>query len=79
MQTATLQGLNTLIVFGVVVINMVLKEVLRAFVDLEAPESETERIASLTIKLFVALLFNTALLAVIIKGNIQVGAHGEGG
>lgn len=38
-------------------------------VDLEAPETETARIVSLTLKLFVALLVNTCIITILIKGN----------
>jgi hypothetical protein len=45
--------------------------VLRKLVNFEAPASETVRIVSLTQKLFIALLVNTAILSLIIKGNLQ--------
>jgi hypothetical protein len=58
-------------VTGIVMINVMLKQILRKLVDLEAPESETRRIVSLTVKLFVALLVNTALITLLIRGNLS--------
>lgn len=37
----------------------------------KAPESETQRIVSLTVKLFIALLVNTAIITLLIKGSIS--------
>ena len=70
-QTNQVTAIQYFMVMAIVVVNMMLKKVLRIFVDLEAPESETERIVSTTQKLFVALLMNTALLSLIIQGNVQ--------
>ncbi len=54
-------------VFGILSINITLKLILRTLVDLEAPDSQTGRIVSLTVKLFVALLLNTAIITLIIQ------------
>ena len=70
-QTNQVTAIQYFMVVSIIVVNMMLKKVLRIFVDLEAPESETERIVSTTQKLFVALLMNTALLSLIIQGNVQ--------
>ena len=58
-------------IVAVLAVNAILKTLLKQFVEIEAPESETGRIVSLTIKLFLALLMNTALIDLVIQGNIQ--------
>jgi hypothetical protein len=64
-KTGTIVGM----IFGIIAINLTLKGVLRALVDLEAPDTETNRIVSLTLKLFAALLVNTCIITILIKGN----------
>ena len=69
--TAQLYSITYGMIAAVLAINVFLKILLKKFVEIEAPESETARIVSLTIKLFLALLMNTALIVLVIQGNIQ--------
>jgi len=69
--TAELYSITYGMIAAVLAINVLLKVLLKQFVEIEAPESETGRIVSLTIKLFLALLMNTALIVLVIQGNIQ--------
>jgi len=69
--TEELYSITYGMIVAVLAVNAILKTLLKQFVEIEAPESETGRIVSLTVKLFLALLMNTALIALVIQGNIQ--------
>ena len=57
---------------GVVATNVLLKLVLKKLIDIEGPKDKTSLISSLTIKLFLASLVNTAFLTLLINGNIKL-------
>ena len=59
-------------VLGVVATNVVLKMVLKKLINFEGPKDKTALITSLTIKLFLASLVNTAFLTLLINGNINL-------
>jgi len=61
-----------LAVLSVIVVNILLKSFFRALVAFEGHETRTQEILSLALKLFFAMLVNTALLIVLISGNLNI-------
>jgi hypothetical protein len=68
----TVKTMSTLSVISVIIINTILKTVFRTLTDFEGHETHTEEIFSLAMKLFAAMLINTAFLVVLISGNISI-------
>jgi hypothetical protein len=58
--------------FIVIILNMVLTLVLRSVVSMERMKSKTKETISLTMKLFIAEYINTALITVIIAGDVII-------
>ncbi len=56
---------------AVIAINVILKKLLKRFVDWEKHSSRTDEERSLLIKLFLAQLFNTAILILIVNWNLN--------
>ena len=74
---ATINLMSTLAVGAVIVVNEGLKGFFRTLVDFEGHETHTQEILSLALKLFVAMLVNTALLVVLIAGNLNLFTNGR--
>jgi hypothetical protein len=57
--------------FVIIGINLVLKTLIKYFVDFERHNSRSNEDASLQLKLFIAQLFNTAMLVLIVNWNLD--------
>ena len=73
----TINLMSTLAVLAVIVVNEALKGFFRTLVDFEGHETHTHEILSLALKLFVAMLVNTAMLVVLIAGNLNLFTNGR--
>ena len=75
---AEIQGLTMGGVLLVIAINVVLKQVMKALVKFEHPQSKSEYSVSLAKKLFIVQLINTAAILLIVNGNLQHMGLNEG-
>jgi hypothetical protein len=73
------QVMASLAVLAVIIVNEILKAVFRTLTAFEGHETHTEEILSLAMKLFAAMLVNTAFLIVLISGNINLVTAGAKG
>jgi hypothetical protein len=73
------QVMSSLAVLAVIIVNEILKAVFRTLTAFEGHETHTEEVLSLAMKLFAAMLVNTAFLIVIISGNINLVTAGAQG
>ena len=75
-----IQALKIGAVASVVVTNVLLKQILKHLMKIEKPSDQTTLTSSLTLKIFLASFVNTALLTLLINGNIDYlyGEDGEG-
>ncbi len=69
--------MSTFAVGAIVVVNEALKGVFQALVAFEGHETRTQEILAHTIKLFVAILMNTAFIIILISGNMNLFLAGE--
>jgi len=67
-----IQTLKIIAVGGVVVTNVVLKEILKILISIEGHADKAHEIASVTIKVFLATFINTAFLTLLINGNLDL-------
>jgi len=72
-------ALATAAVMVVIAVNSGLKSFFATLVEFEAPETRTQEILSITLKLFGAVLINTAFLIVLLAGNLDVFTGGKQG
>ena len=72
-----LQTVSLIAVMGITVVNEGLKAVFDALVDFEGHETRTQKILALTLKLFGAILANTAFIIILISGNLNLFFAGE--
>ncbi|EQC29806.1 hypothetical protein SDRG_12352 [Saprolegnia diclina VS20] len=55
----------------VIVVNLVLQTILRAFADFERHVSESERASAMVLKLFFAQLLNTGIIVLLVNANLS--------
>eukprot|EP00916_Digyalum_oweni_P014612 GHVL01023976.1.p1 GENE.GHVL01023976.1~~GHVL01023976.1.p1 ORF type:complete len:993 (+),score=130.30 GHVL01023976.1:93-3071(+) len=75
----TVQGLTVLVAIGVVIVNILLKIFLVILTRWERPISRDNLEQSLMIKVFVAQLLNTGLLALVLNAHFLINLPGLGG
>jgi hypothetical protein len=74
---ASIQLWSILAVLSVVIVNEVLKEGFRKLVAFEGHETRTEEVLAHTVKLFGSMLMNTAMIVVLISGNLALFTNGR--
>ena len=58
-------------VLGIIVINIILKAIMKILVRFERPHSKSEYAVSLSGKLFIVQLINTGLILLLVNGNLS--------
>jgi hypothetical protein len=66
-----IQTLKITAVGGVVITNVLLKEILKNLISFEGHFDKTHEITSVTLKVFLATFVNTAFLTLLINGNLE--------